>query len=43
MIRNFEVDFEDEEELVLAGGIKGIKALRLQRELINKQIEMNPA
>jgi hypothetical protein len=29
MIRNFEVDFQEEEELVLAGGIKGIKALRL--------------
>ena len=29
MIRNFEVDFKEEEELVLAGGIKGIKALRL--------------
>lgn len=29
LIRNFEVDFQEEEELVLAGGIKGIKALRL--------------
>jgi len=29
MIRNFEVDFQEEEELELAGGIKGIKALRL--------------
>ena len=29
MIRNFEVDFAEEEELTYAGGIKGIKALRL--------------
>lgn len=29
VIRNFEVDFGEEEELVLAGGIKGIKALRM--------------
>ncbi len=42
VIRNFEVDFGEEEELVLAGGIKGIKALRMQRELINRQIEVRP-
>lgn len=35
-IRNFEVDFAEEEELTYAGGIKGIKALRMQRDLINK-------
>ena len=39
MIRNFEVDFEEEEEIRYAGGIKGIKALRMQRDLINKEIE----
>lgn len=27
---------------MLAGGIKGIKALRMQRELINRQIEVRP-
>jgi hypothetical protein len=35
MIRNFEVDFEEEEELAYAGGIKGIRALRVQRDAIN--------
>ena len=34
LIQNYEVDFEDEEELVMAGGLKGLKALRLQRDLI---------
>ena len=29
MIKNFEVDFDEEEELALAGGIKGIRALRI--------------
>jgi hypothetical protein len=42
MIRNFEVDFAEEEELVYAGGIKGIKALRLQRELLRQTIEKQP-
>ena len=35
MIRNFEVDFEEEEELAYAGGIKGIRALRVQRDAVN--------
>ena len=29
MIRNFEVDFEEEEEIAWAGGIKGIRALKV--------------
>ena len=38
LIQNFEVEFEEEEELVMAGGIKGLRALRVQRDLIQKQI-----
>ena len=29
VIRNFEVDFEEEQEVTYAGGIKGIRALRI--------------
>ena len=29
MIKNFEVDFDEEEEVTWAGGIKGIRALRM--------------
>ena len=29
LIQNFEVDFGPEEELMLAGGIRGIRALRV--------------
>ena len=36
MIHNFEVDFKVEEELAMTSGIRGIKALRLQRALIEK-------
>ena len=36
VVRNFEVEFADEEEIRYAGGIKGIKALRMQRELIHE-------
>jgi len=42
LIRNFEVDFKDEEELTYAGGIKGIRALRVQRDLINETIMKEP-
>ena len=38
MIQNFEVDFGPEEELVMAGGIRGIRALRIQRSAIEEQI-----
>ena len=38
LIQNYEVDFEAEQELVMAGGIRGIRALRLQRNLINETI-----
>jgi len=38
MITNYEVGFGEEEELTYAGGIKGIRALRVQRDLIEKQI-----
>ena len=38
MIQNFEVDFGPEEELVMAGGIRGIRALRVQRAAIEEQI-----
>lgn len=34
LIQNFEVDFGPEEELVMAGGIRGIRALRVQRDAI---------
>lgn len=34
LIQNFEVDFGPEEELVMAGGIRGIRALRVQRAAI---------
>ena len=29
LIQNFEVDFPEEEELVMAGGVKGLRALRV--------------
>ena len=33
MIKNYEVDFEDEDpDLRMLGGIRGIKALRVQRD-----------
>ena len=35
LIINYEVNLEQEEEVVYAGGIKGIRALRLQREAIS--------
>ena len=38
LIHNFEVDFQEEEEVTYAGGIKGIRALRVQRDLINEQV-----
>ena len=38
LIQNFEVDFPEEEELVMAGGVKGLRALRVQRAQINAQI-----
>ena len=35
LIKNFEVDFEEEApEIRMIGGIRGIKALRVQREYI---------
>lgn len=34
-INNFEVDFKEEQSTPLVGGIKGIKALRVARDLIN--------
>ena len=37
-IQNYEVDFGPEEELVMAGGIRGIRALRVQRDAIQEQI-----
>lgn len=36
LIRNFEVEFSEEQEICYASGVKGIKALRMQRELINE-------
>ena len=40
IIQNFEVDFEEEEpELKLMGGIRGIRALRVQREYL-KDVDM---
>jgi hypothetical protein len=36
MIYNFEVDAQEEEEIAMTGGIRGIKALRIQRQLINE-------
>ena len=41
MIKNFEVDFEEEDpDLRMLGGIRGIKALRVQREYM-KDVEQN--
>jgi hypothetical protein len=39
LIRNFEVEFVNEEEICYAGGVKGIKALRMQRDLIHETHE----
>jgi hypothetical protein len=36
LVNNFEVDFSQELEVMYSGGIKGIKALRVQRDLLNK-------
>ena len=39
MIKNFEVDFEEEDpDLRMLGGIRGIKALRVQRDFL-KDVE----
>ena len=38
LIQNYEVDFGPEEELVMAAGVRGIRALRIQREAIQEQI-----
>jgi len=38
LISNYEVDFGPEEELMMAGGIRGIRALRVQRKAIEEQI-----
>ena len=35
LINNFEVDFTEEKETPLVGGIKGIKALRVAMDEIN--------
>ena len=43
MIQNYEVDFGPEEELVMAGGIRGIRALRIQRSAIEEQIAVPEA
>lgn len=34
MITNFEVDFKEEEEMMMSSGVRGIRALRAQRGLI---------
>lgn len=41
-VKNFEVDFHEEEEIAYAGGIKGIRALRVQRDLINGSVLQTP-
>ena len=42
MIKNYEVDFDEEDpDLRMLGGIRGIKALRVQREYM-KDVEQNP-
>lgn len=38
MIINYELPAE-EEEIVYAGGIKGIRALRMQRDTINQHLD----
>ena len=39
MIKNFEVDFEEEDpDIRMLGGIRGIKALRVQRDYM-KDVE----
>lgn len=38
LIQNYEVDFGPEEEIMMAGGIRGIRALRVQRQAIEEQI-----
>ena len=40
LIQNFEVDFGPEEELVMAAGIRGIRALRVQRDAIEQQLSV---
>lgn len=43
VVKNFEVDFDEEEEVAYAGGIKGIRALRVQRDLINDSVKQTPS
>ena len=43
MITNFEVDFKEEEEITMSSGIRGIRALRAQRGLIQEKIAVEPA
>lgn len=38
---NFEVEFKDDEEILFSGGVRGIRGLRAQRAIIEKEIAVN--
>lgn len=40
-VSNFEVEFKDDEEIQFSGGVRGIRGLRAQRAIIEKEIAVN--
>ena len=41
MVHNYEVDLQEQVELSMTGGIKGVRALRVQRDYLHEQLEEN--
>ena len=39
LIQNFEVDFQEEQEVRMIGGIRGLKALKQQRVELQKAVD----
>lgn len=40
-VSNFEVEFKDDEEIQYSGGVRGIRGLRAQRAIIQKEIAVD--
>jgi hypothetical protein len=42
VIKNYEVDFEEEEpDIRMLGGVRGIRALRVQREYLKDTVQVS--
>ena len=41
IIQNFEVEVQQEEEIAMTSGVRGLRALRAQRALIEKNIAVD--